>query len=170
MADEQNSNEQWRRANKEALLSHQGTAEAASTPAASPGPPHPPKTPLEYQLTRPNVSERLLAMMESRLANEQDMDRFALQRDSRRADLGLYLGVSLAVLCLAASVALSLYGCPAAYSAFGMPGMAVVVGAIIHGTRRPSQGGRQKAGLLTRARAWLGLFSDIKGGCLDDTD
>lgn len=95
----------------------------------------PPDAVAAYQQIDPSFPGRLMAMAERQEAHRQDLERFVIHRDSRRADWGTGVGGLIAVVGYISSAVVILNG----HDWAGVAGILAItgelVGTFIYGTR-----------------------------------
>jgi len=76
------------------------------------GPIPPPQVLAGYEAVLPGLANRIVAMAEQQSFHRQDLERRVVSANIRHAEIGLWLGATVAVLLAAAAVIVTLAGYP----------------------------------------------------------
>ncbi len=100
------------------------------------GPLPSPETLAKYSEIIPNGAERIMKMAEDQARHRQSLEKTVIGGDSKRAYCGLFVGGTVALCILGASVYCILRGHDVAGTVIGSLDIASIVGVFVYGTNR----------------------------------
>ncbi|MDP3879270.1 MAG: DUF2335 domain-containing protein, partial [Dehalococcoidales bacterium] len=106
----------------------------------------------EYENILPGSTERIFRMAENQANHRQILERTVIIGDSKRANLGLWVGGFIAFLFLAGAVFLIYNGHDWAGATLGTVDVASIVGVFIYGTISRKSERLQKAQRMNRSK------------------
>lgn len=99
--------------------------------------PYPPSSELEgYERVLPGAAERIFALVEAESKHRRELEKTALERESRDSLIGLAAAFVVAMTATVGGGALVYFGYPVAGSIFGLSGVASIVGAFLKTPRK----------------------------------
>jgi len=99
------------------------------------GPLPPPDAIQKYDEIIPNGAERIMAMAEKQSEHRQQLEKKALDTDSRNSLLGVIFAFILGFTALISGITIVYLGQPISGTIFGSAGLVSLVSAFIYGTR-----------------------------------
>jgi len=111
------------------------------------GPLPPPQILDQYNESVPDGANRIISMAEEQSKHRMGLEKYVVERESRRSDLGLVAGLVVSLAFLGGSVFITVSGYPWAGAVIGTVDIVSLVGAFIYGSnaRRKERESRIKA-------------------------
>ncbi|MBR1805847.1 MAG: DUF2335 domain-containing protein [Selenomonadaceae bacterium] len=101
--------------------------------------PYPPSSELEgYERVLPGAAERIFALVEAESQHRRELEKAALQKESRDSLIGFAAAFIVAMSATVGGGFLVYSGYPVAGSIFGLSGVASIVGAFLKTSSKPS--------------------------------
>ena len=108
------------------------------------GPLPDPETLAKYESLQPGFSNRILKLVEDQARHRQDLEQCVIRSDVAHARLGLYFGLTIALVCVFAATTCILFGHELSGSVFFGATLVGLVGTFVYGsvTRRRERDGK----------------------------
>lgn len=109
------------------------------------GPLPPPEILRKFDEIVPGAAERILKMAEEQSAHRKELERKVIESDISRSKWGQILGFAIAIVGLAVSALVAIYGNAVAGSIIGVGTLASLVGVFMYGSKNRSKEREEKS-------------------------
>ena len=118
---------------------------------ASSGPLPPPEVLAGYDRIVPGAAERIISMAENQARHRQQIEKIAIESDSKDARLGLYFGLTIGLVAVIGGVTCIMSGHEVGGTIVGGTGLTGLVGVFVYGStqRRKEREQRLKTQMAT---------------------